>query len=108
MQTILFSLKALTVAGILGVILSFSSEAQAQDVTVELISGESYTASIDGRTDADYLWLSFEGVGSTLLRPVAWESIAAHSLAAPLGAARASLASHFARPCPSGKPPEGG
>ena len=75
MYTALNTLKALTLAGILGMILSFSSKAQAQDVCVELISGESYTATLSEQTDTDNLWLSFEGAGVTLLRPVAWGTI---------------------------------
>jgi len=48
----------------------------AEPVTVEVASGRTYTGYVDSKTDGERLWLRFEGMATTIRRPVSWESIA--------------------------------
>ncbi len=56
------------------------TEARATDVTVWLASGRSFEAQLDDRSDRSQLWLRFEAPGTTILRPVRWESVEKASL----------------------------
>lgn len=47
----------------------------SQPVTVELISGRSFTASVDARTDDAQLWLRWGVDSARLLRPIQWDRI---------------------------------
>ncbi len=41
-------------------------------ITVQLASGRTFTAALDRRTDAEWLWLRFGASGIEILRPVDW------------------------------------
>ncbi|MCE9555034.1 MAG: hypothetical protein K8T91_16900 [Planctomycetes bacterium] len=76
-------MKMVSARLILGTILSVvhialprvSAAAEPPMVTVRLASGRSFTAAIDGKTDATTLWLRFDAPGGTLLRPVQWSRV---------------------------------
>lgn len=55
----------------------FPHSAAAETITVRLRSGRSFTAAVDERTDGECLWLRFDKGTSHVLRPVAWNNIAA-------------------------------
>lgn len=48
----------------------------AEEVTVELTSGRTFTARLDSRTDEETMWLRFDSAGSEMLRPVRWVRLA--------------------------------
>lgn len=54
-----------------------AADAAAPTVEVELASGRSFRAAVDPRTDDGQLWLRFGSGDLTILRPIAWSSIAA-------------------------------
>lgn len=62
------------VAIVWGSILVGSVSAQ-EPITVKLLSGRKFTASVDARSNPQKLWLRFGSEGMSLLRPVAWEQI---------------------------------
>ena len=49
--------------------------AASSTITVELVSGRTFTAEIDGRTDAAQLWLRWQQTGGELLRPIRWDCV---------------------------------
>ena len=51
------------------------ASAAEDSITVRLISGRTFTAALDRRTDAGQLWLRFEEAGIELLRPIDWDRI---------------------------------
>jgi hypothetical protein len=56
--------------------------ASASDViiTVHLLSGRSFTAALDARTDVSQLWLRFGHSGTTILRPIEWNHVVSANL----------------------------
>jgi hypothetical protein len=44
-------------------------------VTVELLSGRQFTATVDAKTDGESLWLQWNRGSARLLRPIAWHRV---------------------------------
>ena len=44
-------------------------------VTVDLLSGRTFTARVDSKTSATELWLCFERGAATIFRPIAWDRV---------------------------------
>lgn len=49
----------------------------AEPVTVELLSGRTFTGRIDARTDDQRLWLRFDEGAASIVRPIAWQRVIA-------------------------------
>jgi len=53
-----------------------SQESQAgEPITVDLLSGRTFTALIDPKTDAEQLWLRWERGTAVLQRPIHWDRV---------------------------------
>lgn len=50
-------------------------KAPDETITVELLSGRTVTAQLDGRTDSSRLWLRNGGATQYILRPIAWDRV---------------------------------
>ena len=57
-------------------LLTISSNAMANRVTVSLKDGTKYIGELDRRTDQRQIWLRYQRGMTTLLRPIAWKRIA--------------------------------
>ena len=75
----MFAKLVVAVAALIASLTGLPSMA-AEPLTVQLRSGRTFTAPVDIRTDAEQLWLRFEGRSAQLLRPIQWSRIerAAH------------------------------
>lgn len=77
MKTKMVIMRIFQVGGVLGALscAAATPDAGAETVTVHLMSGRSFTAEIDARTDDARLWLRFDGASTTLYRPIAWDRV---------------------------------
>lgn len=58
------------------VIFAGAVAAQADElVSIELVSGKSFTAHVDARTDDEHLWLRFGSGGVLIRRAIEWDSV---------------------------------
>lgn len=48
---------------------------EAEQITLHLVSGRTFTGAVDRRTTSDRLWLRVDKGGISILRPVDWRSI---------------------------------
>jgi hypothetical protein len=69
-----FALRVVA-ASILAAIAATSSAEVAEQVTVRLRSGRTFTGAVDLRTDQDRLWLRYDGSSTMVLRSIDWYAV---------------------------------
>lgn len=76
-----------------------------ETITVQLVSGRTFTGLANGRTDRDRLWLRLGSLSVQILRPIAWEAIESISFdGAPIE--RNELLARIASADEESRPPE--
>ncbi|HVC93622.1 MAG TPA: hypothetical protein VND64_08030 [Pirellulales bacterium] len=69
-----FALRAVS-AAVLAAVAATSPAGAAEQVTVRLRSGRTFTGAVDFRTNQDRLWLRFDGGSTMVLRSIDWNAV---------------------------------